>query len=117
MLPVGTIASALNFKGSDYTTLLTNLLVSMMTGSLLKGYDTVSISDTQVLKLGEIATYRLVETYDGEYFQGRKYLIMNLLDKPITLEPSEFQTAHSRALALSNQTLPPQGTGYLYEVV
>ncbi|MBU0744932.1 MAG: type-F conjugative transfer system secretin TraK [Gammaproteobacteria bacterium] len=64
-----------------------------------------------------IANIRQVASYSGSRFLGLVSEIKNKTRKPITLKPSYFYHEGVRAVALSQQTLAPMASGFLYQVV
>ena len=117
VLPLGPgIEVHSDLKASDYVNKLTTLLIGMVTGNIPKGFSANRVIDSDSKQLGDIASYQLIERFDGEYFSGYKYRITNLTDKTITLSANQFRFKGTRAVALTKEEILPHLSGYLYEV-
>lgn len=88
----------------------------MINGKAPEGYSHLNISTKASTDFYGVASQTLSEVYRGAKLSGLVLMIQNKMKEPLTLSPSTFYYRGIRAIALSQQTIPPRGTGLVYEV-
>ncbi len=110
-------------KDTAYEELLTNTITGMINGQTPDGYGYENCSvKSNCPNVSQKTVYGVIQMtpvteYVGDEVIGVVYTLKNTASKPITFPASAFNSSGVRAIALSQQTLTKDSTGYLYEVV
>lgn len=110
----------------NYQRTLIDLISSMINLEPSEDYAYVSagkakkykwISSSRRKNFYNIAYIKPIAFYRGENLLGTISAIKNRTRNPLTLKPSYFYQSGVKAVALSQETIPPLGTCWLYRIV
>ena len=102
-------------SSTPYDQMIISLMKGMVTGTTPDGYGQQILNQKVTTKtLDDIATFTLVQKYQGDALVGLIYQMQNITKKPLTLSPQAFYLPGVRAVALSQQTTQPNGMNTVY---
>ena len=113
-------------KADGYQKTLIDLMTNMISLEPCEDYEYFSISEakkhkwiTNIKKINfrNVADVTPIAFYRGEKLSGILSKISNRTRNPIILKPSYFYQPGVKAIALSEQTISPLGTCWLYQIV
>lgn len=102
---------------SSYQKILVTLITGMINHQTPDGYLYGETHKPKSTDFYCIANLKPLAFYTGSHLTGVVFEIKNKTKESITLRPAYFYQPGVRAVALSRQTINPQATAFLYEVV
>lgn len=104
-------------EASTYQQNLIILMNAMLSKTSLEDYAYNEIKKGKSQDFLGLAKLTPIASYNGATQEGIIYEIKNKTSRVITFNPANFYQTGVRAVALSKQTLAPDDTGLLYEIV
>ena len=102
---------------SSYQKILVTLITGMINHQNPDGYLYSATQKPKSTDFYGLANLKPVAFYTGSHLTGVIFEVKNKTKELITLRPAYFYQPGVRAVALSSQTINPQATAFLYEVL